>query len=316
MLVETAWKSCSGARAIISTLKMKPAAAAPSMPRVISGPALRKACSLNMITNTAAANPPPSFIVKSDESAVSSASLPGAASWGSGRRSCAFFARRSKANGTTIRLRGGRGDDPDRDPDWPLSRLTATSTANRVRKHGLGEDQRREQAEAAVAGEEAAGEVAGGVEEDRAEEDPVEGFVACEQAVLERPAQDQGDDREERAPARSGSSRRPASAGRSVRLSSSRSEMWRREQLFDRPVEGRDGDEDGRPEDRDLAVVVLGEDVRGDQEVGVGDQAGEADADRQEARGLAVVGGVRLAAAASPAVHRRSRGRCPAPPRS
>ena len=26
MLVETAWKSCSGARAIISTLKMKPAA--------------------------------------------------------------------------------------------------------------------------------------------------------------------------------------------------------------------------------------------------------------------------------------------------
>ncbi len=29
MLVETAWKSCSGARAIISTLKMKPAAADP-----------------------------------------------------------------------------------------------------------------------------------------------------------------------------------------------------------------------------------------------------------------------------------------------
>ena len=59
MLVETAWKSCSGARAIISTLKMKPAAAAPCSPRAISGPALRKACSLNMITSTAAAKPPP-----------------------------------------------------------------------------------------------------------------------------------------------------------------------------------------------------------------------------------------------------------------
>ena len=59
MLVETDWKSCSGARASISTLKMKPAAAAPCRPRVISGPALRNACSLNMITSTAAAKPPP-----------------------------------------------------------------------------------------------------------------------------------------------------------------------------------------------------------------------------------------------------------------
>ena len=45
------------------------------------------------------------------------------------------------------------------------------------------------------------------------------------------------------------------------------------EQLFDRPVEGRDRDEDRRPEHRDLPVVGLGEDVRGDQEVGVGDHA-------------------------------------------
>ena len=59
MLVETAWKSCSGARASISTLKMKPAAAAPCRPRMTSGPALRKACSENMITSTAAAKPPP-----------------------------------------------------------------------------------------------------------------------------------------------------------------------------------------------------------------------------------------------------------------
>ena len=65
MLVETAWKSCSGARASISTLKMKPAAAAPCRPRVINGPALRNACSENMITSTAAAKPPPDLIEKS-----------------------------------------------------------------------------------------------------------------------------------------------------------------------------------------------------------------------------------------------------------
>ncbi len=65
MLVETDWNSCSGARASISTLKMKPAAAAPCRPRVTSGPALRKACSENMITSTAAANPPPCIREKS-----------------------------------------------------------------------------------------------------------------------------------------------------------------------------------------------------------------------------------------------------------
>ena len=41
----TAWKRTSGARAIISTLKMKPAAAAPSVALTSRGPALRRVCS-------------------------------------------------------------------------------------------------------------------------------------------------------------------------------------------------------------------------------------------------------------------------------
>ena len=63
-LVATAWKSCSGARAIISTLKMKPAAAALVVAFTSSGPAFRNACSLSMITSTAAAKPLPWASVK------------------------------------------------------------------------------------------------------------------------------------------------------------------------------------------------------------------------------------------------------------
>ncbi len=130
MLVETDWKSCSGARAIISTLKMNPAAAAPSRPRTINGPALRKACSLNMITSTAAAKPPPWAREKSS-AGTSSASRPGVP----GAGSCCFWARRAKASGTTSRLSAGAATIPIATADWPLSRPTATSTAKIVRKH-------------------------------------------------------------------------------------------------------------------------------------------------------------------------------------
>ena len=127
MLVETAWKSCSGARAIISTLKMKPAAAAPCRPRTTSGPALRKACSLNMITSTAAAKPPP-LAIETEESSSSVACGGGAVRFalgapGEGER----HDHQARAPGAaTI---------PIATADWPLSMLTATSTAKIVRKH-------------------------------------------------------------------------------------------------------------------------------------------------------------------------------------
>ena len=105
--------------------------------------------------------------------------------------------------------------------------LTATSTANEGPEARLGEDQRREQPEAAVSGEVAAGEVAGGVEEDRGEEDPVEGFVAVEQAVLDRPAQRQGDDREGGREPELDCRSRPGSARRIGSPFARCSEMWR-----------------------------------------------------------------------------------------
>ena len=126
-------------------------------------------------------------------------------------------ARRAKAKRDDHQAeRRGRRRSRSRPPTGPQQ-----ADRDQHREEGaearLGEDQRREQAEAALAGEEAAGEVAGGVEEDRREEDPVEGFVAFEQVVLDRPAQRQRHDREEAPRGRAGSSRRPASAGRSVR---------------------------------------------------------------------------------------------------
>ena len=189
------------------------------------------------------------------------------------------------------------GQDADRD------RRLAAQQADRD-EHGedgaearFGEDQGDEEAEALGAGEEAAGEVAGGVEEDGAEEDPVERFVALQQVVLDRPAQGQREDREGDAEAELD---RRRDAHRPADLLALRPVFGdvAREQLFDRPVEGRDRDEDRRPEHRDLPVVGLREDVRGDQEVGVGDQPREADADREEARQATVLGGRRSAFAA------------------
>ena len=156
--------------------------------------------------------------------------------------------------------------------DWPLRMLTATSTAKIVRKQDSERISADEEAEALLAGEEAAGEVAGRVEEDRGEEDPVEGFVALQQAVLDRPAQGQGDDREEEREAELDRRGDPHRLADRLALDHALGDVAR-EQLFDRPVEGRDRDEDRRPEHRDLPVVGLGEDVRGDQEVGVGDHA-------------------------------------------
>ncbi len=128
MLVETDWNSCSGARASISTLKMKPAAAAPWRPRVISGPALRNACSLNMITSTAGSEP-----AALGEREVLLRPRLRSERWRRLPRP-AVFARRAKANGTTSRLSAGAAVMPIATADWPLRTLTATKTAKIVRK--------------------------------------------------------------------------------------------------------------------------------------------------------------------------------------
>ena len=203
-----------------------------------------------------------------------------------------FFARRAKANGTTSSESAGAAVIPIATADWPLSTLIATSTAKTVRKQDSERIRATKRPKRCAPGEEAAGEVAGGVEEDRGEEDPVEGFVAFEDGVLDRPAQGQRQHREEQ---REAELDRRGDPHRLVDRFAAGDPLGdvAAEQLFDRPVEGGDGDEDRRPEDRDLPVVGLRERVRGDQEVGVGDDPGEPDPDREEARRFAVVGRAR-----------------------
>ncbi len=133
-----------------------------------------------------------------------------------------------------------------------------------------------------MAGEVAAGEVAGGVEQDRREEDPVERGVAAKQAVLDRPLEDQRDCCEAEAEGELDPGSDPHRSGVGIAAFEVFGNVAR-EQLVDRAVQGRDGDEDRRPQHGDLAVGILVEGVGGDEEVDVGDQAGQADTDRQKA---------------------------------
>jgi hypothetical protein len=120
-LVATAWNSTSGARATISTLKMKPAAAAPSAPFTSSGPALRKVCSLSMISNTAAAKPPP-------WASENSSSPGGLAATGAG-----VGRTPRKASGITRRLKAGAAATPRATTSCPSATPTATTRANATR---------------------------------------------------------------------------------------------------------------------------------------------------------------------------------------
>ena len=75
-----------------------------------------------MITSTAAAKPVPCAI--ENRRVLRLRAAPAGA----------LRARRAKASGTTIRLSEGAATIPTATHDWPLSRLTATRTAKRVRK--------------------------------------------------------------------------------------------------------------------------------------------------------------------------------------
>ena len=264
MLVETAWKSCSGARAIISTLKMNPAAAAPSK----AADDERAGVEQDLFAEhdhqhrgreAGAAATSRTAGSSLGEAGISSAPRPG-------MPVASLLALRAKAAGTTRRLSAGAATIPIATADWPFEDADRDEHREDRPEAGLGEDQRGEQAEAAVPGEVAAGEVAGGVEEDRGEVDPVEGFVAVQEAVLDRPAQRQRDDREVAREAELDLGRDQDRLADRFALREVFGDVAG-EQLVDRPVEGRDGDEDRRPEDRDLAVVGLREDVRGDEEV-------------------------------------------------
>ena len=127
----TAWKSCSGARAISSTLKVKPASAAPRAPSAAStssGPALRKVCSLSMIASTATAKPVPC-------ASVNSGSVPACSGSGSSSATgAATRSRRPSAQGTTASDTIGAAAMPSATTSWPSAIPTATASANRQRE--------------------------------------------------------------------------------------------------------------------------------------------------------------------------------------
>ena len=122
--VWTAWKSCSGARAIRRTLKAKPASAAArcvSVAFTSSGPALRKVCSASMIASTAPANPAPRASVSSPSGAVASAGSPA---------SVRDRSRRRSAHGTTDSERSGAAAMPSATAACPCAMPTTTARAN------------------------------------------------------------------------------------------------------------------------------------------------------------------------------------------
>ena len=146
------------------------------------------------------------------------------------------------------------------------------------------------EAEPLVPGQPAAGEVARRVGQHGHDEDPVERRRALEQVVLDRPPEHQREHEEaEREPALD-QQRRPHGV---VGLEAARPPVGdrARQQLLDRPVDDRDGHEQHRPQQRDLRVLRVVEDVGGDREVRERHQPRGGDPDREDAGAPAVAGG-------------------------
>ena len=111
----TAWNSCSGARAISSTLNTKPATAASLAVRsVVSTAALSSVCSASMIASTATAKRPPRATLSSS----SSRRGPPARGW------------RANASGTTTSDTNGAAAMPSATAVCPSAIPTATASAN------------------------------------------------------------------------------------------------------------------------------------------------------------------------------------------
>ena len=291
----TAWNSCSGARAISSTLKVKPASAAPSAPPSValtsSGPAFRNVCSASMITSTATAKPVPLASENSGSppgsmAATSSrwrASAPASSSVIGGRGR-----PRARERQRHHRQRHDRrGGHAQRHHRLALGDAHRHGHGEQHPRAGLHQHQRAVQAEPAPAGQEAAREVADRVGQHRHDQHAVERGRAVEQVVLDRPLERQRGDHEHDAQDQldRGRHAQVLVAGGAVGVALG---DRARQQLLHRPVEHRHRDEDRRPQQRDAAVLGLGQVVRGQREVAVGDQPGGADPQRQQ-RGPALI---------------------------
>ena len=318
-----AWKSWSGARAISSTLKVKPASAAPPPSAVAftsSGPAFRNVCSQSMIRSTAAAKPAPRARVNSGSRAAGSSRAAASRLAGSGSGASAGSGsggpRRRAARRQPARQRrrhhrqrddrGGRHSERDRglalgDPDRHGEREQAA-------RAGLHQHQPAVERELVVARQVAAREVARGVREHAHQQHPVERRGAAEEVVLDRVAQHERHHREQDTQ-RELDRRRDAQVLAAVDAARVAVRDRPRQQLLHRPVEHRHRDEHRGPQQRDVAVLVLRERVAREREVGEGDEAGGAYPHRQDRRAAAVRARARAGQAAW------SRGRASGPPR-
>ena len=290
--VWTAWKSCSGARVMSSALKTTPARTAPDVPRTVSTAALSSVCSASWIPATASANPAPARRDRLAAPRSSSASDAPAAP--------AVPARVAHEHGRHHEQGDERGgDDPQRDGGLPGRQAHRDGDREAEARDRLEEHEAAVEPEPAVAGDVAAGEVARGVGERRPDEDPVQRAGAEE--VLELGAQRERDDEEDEREPRLQRERHAQRVRRGA-LGPAAGDRPR-EELLDRAVDDRDDDEQHRPQQGDLAVLAVAQDVAGDGEVREGEDAGGGDAHRQHPR-PAGVGGVRTrpgrTAAASP----------------
>ncbi len=181
-----------------------------------------------------------------------------------------------------------RDRDPDRDRRRPVEDPDRDEDSEHQPSDDLADQQRRVDREPPLAGEIAAGEVGEGEPRKSDEHRPVEVRVGAEQPLLERRLHGQQHHQGRQADAELDP------AGRSQRVPGRRAGLVALgerpgEELLDRAVERRGDDEDDRPEDDDLAVLVLAEASRGEDEEDVGEDAADAEGDGQ-ARGRAPVG--------------------------
>ena len=175
----------------------------------------------------------------------------------------------------------GRCGDSERDGGLPAGDPDGDCQGERHPRGRLGEQQRPVETEPPAAGQKAPGEEARREREDGGDQDPVERLASGQEAVLQRSAKGE---RRHGESARQGELNRRRDPERLADrpLACLALGDRAREQLLDRPKQDRDRHEDRRPQDDHLAVVHLVEDVGGEREVDVGEQARRADPDREQ----------------------------------
>ena len=175
-----AWKSCSGARVISSALKTTPARAVVAVALTVSTAALSSVCSASWIAATES----------------------GEAGAGAQRQRALVGRRRGDVGGGVAHDRPRhdeqrgqrRGEDAQRDRRLPVARPDRDGDREAEARHRLEQHEPAVEPEPLVAGQVAAGEVAGGVGERRADEDPVQRRRV--EGVLDRAVQRERDDEE------------------------------------------------------------------------------------------------------------------------